>query len=73
VASSTPYAAERRSNAAGLIWPSVECRRRWLQGRFRLRIVLEVLSLLAFDGREETLDDGVVVTVATAAHDPVPR
>ena len=27
---STPYAAARRSNAAGLIWPSVECRRRWL-------------------------------------------
>jgi hypothetical protein len=23
------YAA-RRSNSAGLIWPSVECRRRWL-------------------------------------------
>ena len=29
-AASTPYAAGRRSNAAGLICPSVECRRRWL-------------------------------------------
>ena len=24
------YASARRSKAAGLIWPSVECRRRWL-------------------------------------------
>jgi len=30
MAVSTPYAAARRSNAAGLIWPSVEWRRRWL-------------------------------------------
>ena len=30
MAASTPYAAARRSNAAGLICPSVECRRRWL-------------------------------------------
>jgi hypothetical protein len=30
MAASTPYAAARRSNAAGLIWPSVEWRRRWL-------------------------------------------
>ena len=29
-ASMTRYAAARRSNAAGLICPSVECRRRWL-------------------------------------------
>ena len=30
-AASMPYAAAAwRSNAAGLIWPSVECRRRWL-------------------------------------------
>jgi len=27
---STPSATVRRSNAAGLICPSVECRRRWL-------------------------------------------
>ena len=27
---STPSSFARRSNAAGLIWPSVECRRRWL-------------------------------------------
>jgi hypothetical protein len=30
MAASTPYAAAQRSNAAGLIWPSVEWRRRWL-------------------------------------------
>ena len=27
---STPSSLARRSKAAGLIWPSVECRRRWL-------------------------------------------
>ena len=30
MAASMPYAAAWRSKAAGLIWPSVECRRRWL-------------------------------------------
>ena len=30
MAASTPYAAARRSNAAGLIWPRVECQRCWL-------------------------------------------
>jgi hypothetical protein len=30
MAACTPYTAARRSNAAGLIWPSVEWRRRWL-------------------------------------------
>ena len=29
-AASMPYAAAHRSKAAGLIWPSVEWRRRWL-------------------------------------------
>ena len=30
MAASMPYAAACRSKAAGLIWPSVEWRRRWL-------------------------------------------
>ena len=30
MAASMPYAAARRSKVAGLIWPSVEWRRRWL-------------------------------------------
>jgi len=73
---STPSSCARRSKAAGLIWPSVECRRRWLIEHF------DVIDATRSSRRgncrtdprarssrwKDTLHHGVVVTIAAAAH-----
>jgi hypothetical protein len=67
-AASMPYAAVLwRSKAAGLIRPSVECRRLVVehldvvdQRHLRVAVAREALGLFALDGREEGPHHGVV-------------
>ena len=62
--------AARRSNVAGLIWPSVECHPSPVIQHFdvieqrhpRVPVAVEVLAELALDRREEALHDGIGVS-----------